>query len=146
MKILVGVDLTAATEVVLKQAEQLALKLEAEVWLLHIGEPEPDFVGYEIGPQGERDYIAKKFHQEHRQLQALAENLRCAGIATTALLVQGATEEMLLTEAEKLGVDMIVLGSHGRGAVRQLMLGSTSAGVLHRAKCPVLVVPTRSRI
>ena len=39
--------------------------------------------------------------------------------------------------------DMIVMGSHGRGAVRQLLIGSVSEGVLRAAECPVLIVPCR---
>jgi nucleotide-binding universal stress UspA family protein len=59
--------------------------------------------------------------------------------------VQGATVETILKEALKLDVDMIVAGSHGRGAMYQLLVGSVSEGVLHKSKCPVIVVPTHER-
>jgi nucleotide-binding universal stress UspA family protein len=42
--------------------------------------------------------------------------------------------------AEEVGADLIIVGSHGRGAVDRLLLGSVSHGVLNRAKQPVLVV------
>ena len=58
---------------------------------------------------------------------------------------QGPTIETIIEEAGRLKVDMIVVGSHGHGAMYQLLVGSVSEGVLHRATCPVLVVPARKR-
>ena len=71
--------------------------------------------------------------------------MRDTGLDATALLVEGAAAELIVEQAAKLDVDMIIVGSHGHGAMRQLLLGSVSEGVLHRSKCPVLVVPTPKR-
>lgn len=143
MKLLVAVDLSESTETIVRTAEGIAKSLQAEVWLVHIADPEPDFVGLDAGPQSVRDDIAKVFHNEHRQLQKIADSLREAGIETTALLLQGATAKKILDEAAKLAVDMIVVGSHGRGAMLQMLVGSVSEGVLRKSTCPVLVVPTQ---
>ena len=145
MKILVGIDLSECTEIVINKAREIAKGLSAEVWLLHVAEPEPDFVGYDVGPQAERDALAEKFHREHVEIQAIAKQLRSEDLKTTALLVQGATVETILNEATKLHSDIIVLGSHGRGAVHRLLVGSISEGVLRHAKIPVLIVPTHQR-
>jgi len=143
MKLLVGVDLSASTETILKKAEEIAIALSAKMWLLHVAEPEPDFVGFEAGPQSVRDSLSERFHNEHRQVQSLADRLRKEGVDTTALLVQGATAETILKEAAKLSVDMIVVGSHGRGKMYELLLGSVSEEVVKNSECPILVVPTR---
>ena len=145
MKLLVGVDLSESTEKIVKKAEEIAKALSAKVWLLHIAEPDPDFVGYKVGPQSVRDSVSKQFHGEHRQIQEIADRMRKTGLNTTALLVQGATVETILKEASELDVDMIVLGSHGRGAIYKLLLGDVSEGVLHKSECPVLFVPTHER-
>jgi nucleotide-binding universal stress UspA family protein len=145
MKLLVAVDLSESTERVVTKAEELAKGLSAKVWLLHVAEPEPDFVGLGMGPQTVRDATARDLHGEHRQIQAIAEGLRQAGVATTALLVQGATAQTILTEASRLDVDMIVMGSHGRGAMVRLLVGSVSEAVLYGSARPVLVVPTHQR-
>ena len=145
MKILIGVDLSESTEKLVRKAEEIVRALSAEVWLLHVAEPEPDFVGLEVGPQSTRDSLSKRFHAEHRQIQEMAEQLRHTGLDTTALLVQGSTVETILKEALKLDVDMIVVGSHGRGAMYQLLVGSVSEGVLHKSECPVIVIPTHKR-
>jgi len=155
MKLLVGIDLSEATEKIVKKAGELAKELSAQVWLIHVTKPEPAdlyITGYEPGlveneadPQLVRDSMAKRFHNEHRQIQEIADRLRKAGLDTTALLVQGATVEMILKEASKLDIDMVVVGSHGRGAMYQLLVGSVSEGIIHASKCPVLVVPTHNR-
>lgn len=73
----------------------------------------------------------------------MAETCRRQGIEATALLVQGPTAQMLLEEAAKLECDMIVIGSHGSGVIKQLLGGSVSQAVLTKSDRPVLVVPTR---
>jgi nucleotide-binding universal stress UspA family protein len=145
MDILVGVDLSDSTAEVVDKAEDIAKVLSAKVWLLHVGDPDPDFVGYDAGPQSVRDAVAQKYHEEHRQIQAIAERFRQMGLEATALLVQGATAETILKEAAKLKVGMVVMGSHGRGMMRHLLVGSVSEDVIRRSLVPVLVVPTHNR-
>jgi nucleotide-binding universal stress UspA family protein len=145
MKILVGVDLSAATPKIVKEVEEISKALSAKVWILHVAERDPDFIGYRPGPQCVRDTVAKGFQREHHQIQDIGARLRKAGIDTTALLVQGATVETIIEEASKLDADMIVVGSHGRGAMYQLIMGSVSEGVIHRSECPTLVIPTHKR-
>jgi len=145
MKLLVCVDLSEFTEIIVKNIEEIAKALSAKVWLLHNAVPEPDFVEFKVDPQAARESLAKKFHGEHRQIQELANRMRKAGLDTTALLVHGATVETILKEASELEVDMIVVGSHGRGAMHQLLVGSVSEGVLRKSRCPILIVPTHKR-
>jgi len=155
MKLLVGIDLSDSTEKLVKKTEEIAKALSAKVWLLHVVKPEPadfyvggqesDAAGFDMDPQLFRDSLAKRFHGEHRQIQEIADRLRQTGLDTTALLVQGDAVEAMLEEASKLDVDMIVVGSHGRGAMHQLLVGSVSEGVLHKSECPILVVPTHDR-
>ena len=99
MKILVCVDLSASTEIIVKRIEEMAKPLSARIWLLHNAIPEPDTIEFKVDPLAARESLAKRFHVEHRQIQGLAERLRGAGIDTTALLVHGATVEMILKEA-----------------------------------------------
>jgi nucleotide-binding universal stress UspA family protein len=145
MKLLVCVDLSEATEKIVEKTEQIAKSLSAKVWLLHNAEPAPDFVEFKVDPLAARESLAKKFHCEHRQIQDIANRMRKAGVDTTALLVHGATVETILKEASDLEVDMIVVGSHGRGAMYQLLVGSVSKGILHKSPIPILVVPTHKR-
>ena len=145
MKLLVAVDLSESTQTIVEKVEEMNKEYPAKVWILHNAEPEPDSVEFKVDPLAARETLAKKFHNEHRQIQEIANRLRKAGLDATALLVHGATVETILKEASDLDVDMIVVGTHGRGAMYQLLLGSVSEGVLHKSRYPVLVIPTHKR-
>jgi len=143
MKMLTAIDLSDSTPKLLEEAKKLAHSLSAKLWIVYVADPDPDFVGFEPDPEVMRDIIAKKYHGEHLQLQAIGEELRHDGIDCVALLIQGPIVQTLLHESERLSVDMIVIGSHGKSALKQFLIGSTSEGILHKSNVPVYVVPTR---
>ena len=145
MKLLVAVDLSESTQTIVDKVEEINKEYPAKVWILHNAEPEPDTLEFKVDPLAARETLAKKFHNEHRQIQEIANRLRKAGLDATALLVHGATVEAILKEASDLDVDMIVVGTHGRGAMYQLLVGSVSEGILHKSPYPVLVIPTHKR-
>lgn len=139
--LLVLLDLSTSTAAVLRAAKVWAGRLSAKVWLLHVAAPDPDFVGYELDTPTMRDVVAKRFHDEHRQLEAAARELRTAGLDTTSLLVQGPTVEAILKEAAKLQADAIIAGSHGHGAIHDLLVGSTIREVIRHSTRPILLIP-----
>ena len=145
MKLLVCVDLSDSTEIIVKNIEKLARVKPMRVWLLHNAEPEPDVLEFKVDPQAARESLTRKFHAEHRQIQELAQRMRDAGIEASSLLVHGKTVDVILKEASDLDVDMIVVGSHGWGAMYQLLMGSVSKAILQKSGLPVLVVPTHDR-
>jgi len=145
MKLLVCVDLSDSTEEILKRIEVLCRPLNAKVWMLHNAMPEPETIEFKVDPIEARESLAEKFHHQHRQIQQLAERFRKSGVDATALLVHGKTVDTILTEAVDLDIDVIVVGSHGHGAMYQLLVGSISEGVLQRSSKPVLVIPTHER-
>lgn len=137
------VDFSDVTEAVVREAAELAKALRCAVYLLHVAAPDPDFVGYEAGPKSVRDTVAQKVRKEHLDLQSLEGGLKGEGIEAHALLVQGPTVEKALAEIERLKACRVVMGSHGHGALRHLLVGSVTEGILRKAKCPVVVVPSR---
>ena len=141
MQILVAVDFSEGTERVMEVARDFAARTASHVYVLHVAEPEPDFVGYDTGPDVVREQVAAEYHREHRQVQALADQLRSEDIGATALLIQGSIVETVIAESDRLNADMIVVGSHGHGAVFDLLVGSISEGLVRKSRRPVLVVP-----
>ena len=145
MKLLVAVDLSESTQIIVDKVEEINKEYPAKVWIMHTAEPGPEFLEFKVDPLEARETLARKFHDEHRQVQEIANRLRKAGLDTTALLVHGETVDTILKEASDLDVDIIVVGTHGRGAMYQLLVGSVSEGVLHKSRFPVLVIPTHGR-
>ncbi len=140
-RILIPVDFSASTERVVRTGAKIAHAFGAEVFLLHIAPPEPEFITYEPGPPSVRSAIAKDISAQHRKLQDLERALAHEGLAVKALLIQGYIVEKILKEIERLQVDLVVMGSHGHGALYHLLLGSATEGVLRKSPVPILIVP-----
>ena len=87
--ILAPIDFSDVTDAVVAKAAQLAKALDAKVWLIHAAVPEPDFIGYEVGPEWIRDSAAKHLREEHRMLGQYQEKLRAEEVDVTAMLVPG---------------------------------------------------------
>jgi nucleotide-binding universal stress UspA family protein len=143
MNILAAVDFSAVTGEVLAALGRIVEAMPAKIFLVHVAPPEPEFVGYGAGPDVVRGQVAAEHRARHQQLQRLADELRAGGAESTALLLQGATVDTLIAEAERLSAGLIVLGSHGHGAVYDLLVGSVAEGVVRRSRVPVLLVPAR---
>ena len=142
MSLLVAVDFSSVSDSQLEIVGRLA-RPNREIFLLHVAEPDPTFVGMEAGPDEVRHQVAVEFKREHDQIHDLAGRLREQGHEVNALLVPGPTVQTILEQAEKLEAEVIVVGSHGRGKLFDLMVGSVSAGVIRKSPVPVLVVPSR---
>jgi nucleotide-binding universal stress UspA family protein len=145
MIVLVALDFSEITEAVLATVRKLSTDRAPHLYLLHVAEPDPDFVGWKTGPDAVRDQMAGEFRREHREIERFAAELRAEGHDVTGLLVQGPTVEMILSEAAKLKVDIIVVGSHGHGSAYDLLVGGISSGVIRKSTIPVLVVPSPGR-
>ena len=141
--ILVPIDFSDISSRVVNTAQELARSFGARLVLLHVSEPEPDFVGFEPGPVAVRTTVARDFRKEHQKLEELSAQASAGGLDVLALQIQGPIVDKVLDEADKQGADLIVLGSHGHGALFEFLVGSVTSGVLRAAKCPVLVVPAR---
>jgi nucleotide-binding universal stress UspA family protein len=79
-------------------------------------------------------------------LDRLAQRARQASIDVGTHLAEGPVGPMILSEAARLGADMIVIGSHGQGTLLDILMGSVSMYVLHHSPIPVCIVrPSREK-
>lgn len=143
--LLVLVDFSDVADALLVTASRLAKGFDLKVRLLHVASAEPDFIGYEVGPVYIRESVAEQLRQQHQQLQQYQQKLREEGVDVTAMLVPGDAPKKIIDEMKRMNPDWIVVGSHGHGALRNLLMGSTCESVLKHATCPVVVVPSRKR-
>ena len=139
--ILVGVDFHEHTDKLLAVARSLGRAFQAKLWLVHAAAPDPDFVGYSVGPQYIRDSRAEELKEEHRNLAGMVESLKENGVEAEGLMIAGATVEVILEESKKLDIDMIIAGHHEHGLLHQAFFGSVSMEILKSADKPVLIVP-----
>ena len=77
-------------------------------------------------------------------VEAIVQRARAGGASATGLTWDGDAGESIVEASESEAADLIVVGTHERGAVGRLFLGSVSDHVVRHARCPVMVVrPTR---
>ena len=100
-RLLVCVDFSEVTNAVVGYAKTLSALTGAEVRLLHVGAPNPDFVGFEAGPDVVRNQVAHTLRDEHRKLEHLAQMLAEANVRATPLMVQGPTSDTILEQARR---------------------------------------------
>jgi len=144
--ILVPIDFSDVTQAVVQQAMDHARAFAARIVLLHVEPAEPDFVGYAPGPQTVRDGVARGIRKDHQLLDAIEDSLKKQGFDVSAFLLQGHTSDTIIEEARRTDARVIVLGSHGHGAMHHLLLGSVSEAIVRHAPCPVLIVPAKQHV
>ena len=139
--ILVPVDFSHVTETVVRTAATWAEVFHAAVVLIHVASPPPEAHGWGQRQQDVIDDPDHSFTEQRRELQNLTSGLQAAGCDARFLLRQGAIVDRILEETRQLRTQMIITGSHGHGAVYDMLVGGVAEGVLRKADCPVLVVP-----
>jgi nucleotide-binding universal stress UspA family protein len=137
------IDFSLVSEDVVAKTAELSKVYNAKCWLIHIASPDPDFVGYDVGPEYIRETRAEHLMDEHEKLGEYKSKLISEGVNCEALLIQGEIIQTVHQEVVKLGIDLIVLGSHGRSVLYELLVGSVCENLLKTAKVPLVIMPAR---
>jgi nucleotide-binding universal stress UspA family protein len=139
--ILVALDMKPTDQLLMEQATFLAEKCESKIWLIHVASPDPDFVGFEMGPKYIRDFVAGELRTEHRQLRTYVEELEGKSQDVEGLLIQGPTIDMIEEEIRKLNIDLLVIGSHKHSFLYETFVGDTALRIVREISIPVMIVP-----
>ncbi len=142
MRILVAVDFSPITGTVMEIVPGVACRAPSDVRVLHVSEPEPDFVGYDAGPGGPGERVTAVCKRARLQVEVIADRLRARHINATALVIQGSRMETIIHEAGRFDADIVAVGSHGHGAVFELLTGSVPEAQLRQSERAVLVIPS----
>lgn len=135
--ILLALELThGGDELPIKKAKELAQLFGAKISVVHAVEHVSSYgaaYGVAAGADIEEILLENAVNEMRKiaELHGFPENNRIVRIGPAKIII--------LEEAERLGADLIVVGSHGRHGIR-LLLGSTANAVLHGAACDVLAV------
>lgn len=140
-KLLAAIDYSEITPEVVRKAAGLADALDAKLEILHIVATEPAFVGYEAYAYPGRDERAEELKSEKKLLTETVEGVRELGVDASGYMKEAHVADGILEFAEEHEIELIVLGTHGKGAIRAALLGSASREVLRKTKIPVLFIP-----
>lgn len=144
-------------EGVLAAGREMAGEFRAEIHLVHVrefaavpifpaatigypGMGMPEIGGLAGGPAELVNPIMPN-EKETNRLEVLREEMLRQGLNVTAHEREGGVADEILQVAREISADLIVMGSHGHGAVYNLLVGSVTAGVMKAGKCPILLIP-----
>jgi nucleotide-binding universal stress UspA family protein len=138
-RILVPTDASEYSRRALKTALELARAVQAEVVLLHVSYTPQAYWGYTIS------YGITVTQEQLDQNGELALDATMTGIDTEQVIIHKRVESghpvtIILEQIKKENIDLVIMGSHGYGAIAGSVLGSVSQRVLQRASCPVLII------
>ena len=143
--ILAAVDSSNTSESVVVEAAELARTTNGRIVLLTIVQPPVITSEYAPALDNVAEITAASEKAAARHLEKLSAQLERDGIATETAQDIGVPVVQILEHARKKAADYIVMGSHGHTAFYDLLVGSTTHGVLLRAPCPVLIVPPKEK-
>ncbi len=121
----------------------LAELYRATLHVVHVVErvpavvPGPDVSGAALAVPGP-EAVAAARQATDRFVQ---DHLADLAVPVTIRVLEGAPDVQIARYAAEASIDLIVIGTHARGVVKRIFLGSTSKSVLEHAPCPVLMVP-----
>ena len=135
-KILVAVDHSEISDRALDAARDLALLSKGEVWVLHMRERE-------VAVKTSVSLSDESMDEASAAVAAAVDKLTAAGVKAhgdVGTTLFGYAARNIIDDAKEHDVDVIVMGSRGRGDLAGLILGSTAHKVIHLADRPVLIV------
>ncbi len=149
-KVLYSTDFSPLAEVALDYVKKLREAGAEEVVVVHVVDdlsvelPE----GASLKDNNELLKILPEVDQEYvislmQRLDLIKESLYKNGFSVKTFLLYGNIPKQIVAVAEKEGVNLIVMGAHGKGLLTEILLGSVSTDVIRNAKCPVLIIKRR---
>jgi nucleotide-binding universal stress UspA family protein len=139
MKILCAVDFTPRSRAAAQVAVDLARRAGGSVELVHVMKPGTADV---LALAADAVILEENVRAEvEARLRAESARLTTASVPVSGHVCEGAIEPAVLARANALGADLIVTGTHGRSALRRLLMGSVGEEMARSADRPILVVP-----
>ncbi len=136
-KIMVPTDFTVYSDHAIEYAIMVARKFEAKILLIHVIEP----FAYSVTDTVQiiDHYTALKTVAKPI-LENLQKRLLKKGLKVDSILLDGNPYLEIVKKTREAGVDLIIMGTHGRTGIEHILMGSVAERVVRLAPCPVLTV------
>jgi nucleotide-binding universal stress UspA family protein len=137
MRVLIATDFSPSAAYAVRIVGRLPLPSGSTVRVLHAIEPFADVAT--LNPIAIAAFTEAAAVQVKGELEEIAARLRAPGRNIETVHRLGRTADAIVEEAELSKIDLVVLGSRGRRAIKSALLGSVTAEVVDRAPCPILI-------
>jgi len=143
--ILVPVDFSDCSLAGVTYAIGFAKKFNARIIVLHVADLGPVMMTTGCGDYDSRIYMEAARRRCSKQMQGFLKRVDFDGVRVDTCAVAGYCPAAIYEAAEKEGVDLIIISTHGRTGLRRALVGSVAEGTVRNAGCPVLVIPSFTR-
>lgn len=145
-RILYTTDLSPNSAYAFRYAINSAKKHDADIIILHVVEERAPFFEEERLETISEKKITDAMDQLKIRLKIFCDrelkgDPECADKIKSIEVCQGYPPEEILSKADELNCDVIVMGTHGKGIIRNSFLGSAAQKVLRRVRKPVFIIP-----
>ncbi len=145
-KILFPVDLSEVTPKLVPYVKEMAATFDAEVHLLFVARILQHFTSIYVPHPSISKFEAEIVEGAEKKLQEFVEE-QFETDSCTARVVLGDPAEEILNYAQAEGIDLIIIGTHGRKGLERIIFGSVAERVVKKSLVPVLTVnPYRRRV
>jgi nucleotide-binding universal stress UspA family protein len=137
--IVLATDGSDGASLAARAAADLSRRTGAQLHVIHAWRHHLQGLGYPTMAWTDYSYLDER--EARRVLETQVDALEAAGdLSTESHLLQGSPVDAILDLCEELRPGLLVMGSRGLGPIGRLLVGSVSEGVVHHARCPVLVI------
>ena len=150
-KVLIAVDLDPTAQKVAELGYSLAKTMAAEIVLLHVivdgtyyskgNFPIMGYTGFIVSPLLFNSESEEPLNESQKYLDQIKIHLNDDNLQTQ--IKEGDAADMILKTAKEINADVIVIGSHSRRWLEEIIMGSVTEKVLHRSAIPLFIVPTQ---
>ncbi|OPY64646.1 MAG: hypothetical protein A4E57_03472 [Syntrophorhabdaceae bacterium PtaU1.Bin034] len=144
-KILVPIDFSEYTDDIIKYATEIAQRFGSSIYLIHVIPNMDYFTPYESFMAAENIVTVQKGIEGEVTKDLEEVGRKITGIKTTNIIRTGVAFVEIIDYVRSEGIDLVIMGTHGRGGLEHILIGSVAEKVVRKSPCPVLTIRPAKR-
>jgi nucleotide-binding universal stress UspA family protein len=144
-KILCAIDFSEFTDDIVNYAVNITKKFDAELHLIHVIPNLNYFTPYEsfLTPE---NLVAMERNMEGQVEKDFGKLMQKIDMPARKVVRTGVTFVEIIGYINEEGIDLVVLGTHGRSGIEHILIGSVAEKVVRKSPCPVLTIRPKGKV
>jgi len=139
-QILLPIDFSEFSKISLPYAIDLAKKFKSDIHIIHVFDENILDPYYFSNPKSSQEFFQHVQNDFQKTIDSLIEDFDTEGINIIPILANGTPFVEIIRYSKKEKIDLIIISTHGRSGLSQMLIGGTAEKIIRKAPCPVLTV------
>lgn len=139
-KLLVPVDFSDNSQKILRTAAELAQRFKAELSVVFVAQRFDDYSGFFVPHEPVAQFEEEIVRSAEEKMKNFIQESLAADTPVSTRVLTGDVAETIVDYAAQIGIDLIVMGTHGYKGLERVLFGSVAEKVIKTAPCPVLSI------